>query len=152
MTLDLIHEFDFAEFWFGPMASLAGYKSHVSALEIDTDDLCRADSRHENAVVGKIELNYFDRVARRNFEILFTEGQISGDLMTGNLIWAKKSGAETHESHKISRDDLHDRQTRQIFGAIQGKESSAWNPKQVRDLMLKVLAIPFVKSDRGEVK
>ena len=144
VALDLIHEFDFAEYWFGPTKAMQGYRARASDLEIDSDDVCQAVTQHgqgnrEDQVVGSVFLNYFRPKPRRDFKITFESGEVLfGDLMTGSL-----KSRNLHETHTIDRNALHDRQAEAIFTTIEKKIPSAWNLKQALHLNQLILKLPF---------
>lgn len=135
VSLDLIHEFDYAEYLFGKIKTLEGFKAKVSHLEIDSDDICLATSVHESGIVGQVHLNYFRQTPRRDFEIVSERGWIQGDLNSGVLLTS--SGDE--EVIDSTRDSIHDKQAEYVFKVVENNLASNWNIADVVDLNLKVI-------------
>ena len=131
--LDLIHEFDFAQLWFGRFKSLSGYCGRVSDLELDSNDLCLATSLHDAGARGQISLNYFERKPRRTFEITLSKGTITGDLIASRLSWTDLS-KESTKDFPCERDDLYRSQARQVFEVLEKGSPSPWNLKDAAEL------------------
>ena len=145
VTLDLIHEFDFAESWFGPPQIIQGFRGQLSSLEIDSDDTCVASLWHSTGILGQITLTYARVRARRDFEIVFDTGVLRGDLLSGSLQWmTQQGGSEWTETHSIDRDALHDLQTRHVFEILEKGERSPWDIRAVAKLNTQVLGIQRV--------
>lgn len=148
--VDLIHEFDYAELWFGAVAQIDGVRGQVSGLEIDSDDVCLATLRHQAGVVGQISLNYYRADARRDFEICFANGYLAGDLLSGKLVWVR-SGAQslrTEEVFVANRDFLHDRQTEEVFTALESGVPVDREASEVAALIEKVVGIAEIRRTR----
>lgn len=152
VTLDLIHEFDYSEMWFGPIRNLSGFKSRVSALEIDSDDLCLVSAVHENNIQGQIMLDYFRPVPRRDFEVNLSQGVLIGDLLTGVLRIQKRTEngqiVQNEETHRIDRDALHDRQTELVFHHVESKTEGPWQIDSVARLVSQVSDLKFLGIQR----
>ena len=73
VILDLIHEFDFNEWFFGKIKSINGIYGKISSLEIDSEDFCDVTLTFENNLVGTIHLNYFGLNAQRSIRILTSQ-------------------------------------------------------------------------------
>ncbi len=126
VSIDLIHEFDYAEYLFGSVKKVVGYKSRVSSLEIDSDDLCESLLLHLNGTIGHIHLDYFRRETRRTFEICFEDGLISGNLVTGELT-IKTFGetiSEKAETWGVAREKLFDLQLRRVIDFFHSQSES----------------------------
>jgi predicted dehydrogenase len=147
VTMDLIHEFDYAELWFGAVERIQGLKTRTSDLEIQSDDLCLATVFHQSRIQGQIHLDYFRPVPRRDFEIVCAHGMLRGDLIQGRLEITRRSpdGKTSVESRElpISRDELHDRQSELIFSTLELGKPSPRDIADVARLTERVLDIPF---------
>lgn len=148
VSLDLIHEFDYAEFIFGKLNVVGGFKTRQGALEIDSDDYCIALTVHEAGVRGSIELDYLRTSAKREFEIQFTDGLVVGNLITGELVMQSGFGKDTKEMREnlpILREKLDDIQSESVFSAFEGAPNSLWKVEEIVELNRKVVEIPFVQ-------
>lgn len=134
--LDLIHEFDMATYWFGPIEDLGGGTAKVSTLEIDSMDYCSASAKHSNGVNGRILLDYFTETPVRMAEVLGERGGIRANLLTGEL-----HVNEDVEHHSIDRDGLHDLQTMAIFECLETGRPSPWKLDEVLKLNKQVITL-----------
>ncbi len=133
--LDLIHEFDLSQFFFGTPSSVGGKLAHLSQLEIDSADYCVALLEHSGGVRGTIHLDYFRKTPVRRFEILGQAGVIEGDLIRGTLTTTGKAS-----DFSVSRDELHDRQTRAFLEDVAHKRQT-WKLAEAIQLNRQVVAL-----------
>lgn len=84
---DLSHELDIACFLAGSWQKLASASGKVSALEINSEDVCSILSVHKRCPHVCIHLNYLDRKKGRFFTINYQHGTLHGDLANNTLTW-----------------------------------------------------------------
>ncbi len=84
VLFDLIHEFDYAEWFFGPVTLMQGKVGKFSNLEIKSDDYCLMNLQHANGQ-GTVELSYAEKTPVRGFELRWERGLVRGDLLLGTL-------------------------------------------------------------------
>ncbi len=82
---DLSHELDYLGWLCGDWTALTALGGHVSALEIDSDDLFVLLMQSERCPVVTIQVSYLDRVARRRIVINTQEHTIEADVLNGTL-------------------------------------------------------------------
>jgi predicted dehydrogenase len=82
---DLSHELDYLGWLCGDWTVLTALGGHVSALEIDSDDLFVLLMQSERCPVVTIQVSYLDRVARRWIVINTQEHTIEADVLNGTL-------------------------------------------------------------------
>lgn len=82
---DLSHELDYLGWLCGDWTALTALGGHVSALEIDSDDLFVLLMQSERCPVVTIQVSYLDRVARRRIVINTQERTIEADVLNGTL-------------------------------------------------------------------
>jgi predicted dehydrogenase len=146
VALDLIHEFDYASYWFGGISSIQGFRAKLSPLEIDSDDTCCAVLKHASGSLGTIRLSYYRQSPVRTFEIQFESGFVQGDLLTGELRLPDGS----IENHSIVRDALHDRQAEVVFESLEKGSAGprpSWTIDECCTLNRMVVEIPFFHFD-----
>lgn len=141
VTLDLIHEFDYAEWCFGPIDSISGKRGKISHLEIQSDDYCDALISHENNLSGIISINYFQRKATRSCKVTFERASIGICLISGDVFICEEGKKEVVEKFPISRDSQFDFQSQAMFDTIEKSAPSAWDVVSARRLIEKVLLI-----------
>lgn len=144
VSIDLIHEYDYAEYLFGPVAKMQGYKSHISTLEIDTDDICESLQWHETGIVGHIHLDYFRREVKRTFEVCCEKGTLSGNLVTGEMTVKRLGESEICNAYEVSREELFDRQLSKVMHFFRDESVGMRDISSSCDLLSKVIDLEFV--------
>jgi predicted dehydrogenase len=142
VALDLIHDFDYPDYWFDASERLEGRKAKLSDLEIDCEDFCSASVLHRSGVLGQTTVTYFRREPKRSFEVLCSGGVLEGDLLTGRLRIVARTGARDEE-HRATRDELHDHQARRVFEALESGAGSPWRVRDVASLTEKLIALGY---------
>lgn len=85
VILDLIHELDYAFWFFGKARKVVSFTGKRSSLEIDTEDLTETLIEFENATLCEVHLDYIQRCPSRVFKLIGTEGTICADLITNKI-------------------------------------------------------------------
>lgn len=78
---DLSHELDYLLWLFGPWSGLSAMGGHKSNLQIDSDDIFVLLLQMKRCSIATIELNYLDRVARREILINTQKCTLNLDLI-----------------------------------------------------------------------
>ncbi|MEO0534975.1 MAG: Gfo/Idh/MocA family oxidoreductase [Cyanobacteria bacterium P01_A01_bin.123] len=99
---DLSHELDYALWLFGAWKRLTAAGGHLSALEIDSDDVFSLILETPSYPLVSIHLDYLSRLPRREIVILTNQQTISVDLIRGTLMID-----ETLETFEIPRDQTY---------------------------------------------
>jgi predicted dehydrogenase len=81
--LDLSHEIDYLRWLLGDVAEVSAAVTHVSNLDLDTDDLSELILRFETGVIGNVHVDLVQRQYRRHCSIVGTEGTALWDYSTG---------------------------------------------------------------------
>ncbi len=89
--LDCIHEIDLAHWFLGPVLDVCCMADHLSALEIDTEDVAALICRHRSGTISEIHLDYVQREYDRGCQIV-------GDL--GSIGWDFKAGVINFQDYK----------------------------------------------------
>lgn len=88
VSIDLIHEWDYLEFLFGPPERVIQMKGTCSDLEIDSDDIALYIGRYPDKLVS-LHLDYFGRSSRREVEVYLPEDVVVGDLIRHEIRWLR---------------------------------------------------------------
>lgn len=100
---DLSHELDFLLWLFGPWKFLTALGGHKSSLEIDTDDLFMLLWETESGVQVQLQLNYLDKIRRREV-LVITEGpSLRADLVRSTLDMNDKTESFEPDIQEIYR-------------------------------------------------
>jgi predicted dehydrogenase len=87
VMLDLIHEFDYVNWIFGPIKSIFGKNNHISDLEIDTEDVSMNIIETNSGILGTISLDYLQKELSRSCKIIGNKGTIIWDYKECRVLW-----------------------------------------------------------------
>ena len=118
MLRDLSHELDLALWMLGPKKSLNAIGGQLSDLTIDSDDCWSIIAQHEDCSQVTINLNYFDRPARRIIHINTREESITADLINNTLTINNENSLI-----KASRNSSYISMWNAVFKQLMGKGS-----------------------------
>ena len=99
---DLSHELDYAMWLLGSWRAVAALGGHLSHLEIDSDDIFSLMLVTERCPIVNIQVNYLDRITRREILINTDKHTIKADLVRGTLEVDGES-----EGSQVKRDDTY---------------------------------------------
>lgn len=85
VILDLIHELDYAYWFFGEASKIFSFSGKRSNLEIETEDTAEILIEFQNGTLCEVHLDYIQRCPGRNFKLIGTTGTIYADLITNEL-------------------------------------------------------------------
>jgi len=81
----LTHPFDYLRYLIGEVESLWSFNGHISALELDVEDVAEIGLKFANGAIGGVHLNYVQRPPRNTLEIVGTNGTLSWNHADGIL-------------------------------------------------------------------
>lgn len=84
VTKDLIHEWDYAVYLFGPPDRVMNLKGHISNLEIDSDDISIYIAEYPNMFL-EMHLDYIGHKTERIIQIFTNEKRIDVDLLSDTI-------------------------------------------------------------------
>lgn len=85
VILDLIHELDYAFWFFGEARKVLSLSGKRSDLEIETEDLAETLVEFDNGTLGEVHLDYIQRCPSRAFKLIGTKGTICANLITNKI-------------------------------------------------------------------
>lgn len=85
--MDCIHEIDLARWYLGEVLSVFCCAGHLSALEIETEDVASMICRHNSGAISEIHLDYVQRTYDRGCQIVGESGTIFWDFNGGAVRW-----------------------------------------------------------------
>jgi len=91
VMVTLTHPLDYLRFLLGEVKSLWSFNGHISALEMDVEDVAEIGLRFTTGAVGSVHLNYFQRPPIHRLEIVGTDGTLRWDNADGILHFHKMS-------------------------------------------------------------
>src|SRR5512141_1835986 len=81
----LTHPLDYLRYIISEVDSLWSFNGHISALEMDVEDVAEIGLRFSNGAIGGVHLNYFQRPPVHRLEIVGTHGTLRWDNADGIL-------------------------------------------------------------------
>jgi len=111
VVFDLSHELDYLLHLFGSWRRVAALGGHFSDLEIDSVDTAQLLLECDRCPAVSVELNYLDRMVRRDITINGDFGTIRANLVAGTVI---HNGETT--THQVPRDSLYIAQHAEMTG------------------------------------
>lgn len=87
VMLDLIHEFDYTNWLFGPIKSVFGKNKQISNLEIETEDISINIIETQQGVLGTISLDYLQKELSRTCKIIGDQGTIIWNYKESKVLW-----------------------------------------------------------------
>ena len=79
MILTLTHALDYIHWLLGDVASVWAFQDQLSSLALEVEDSAEIGLKFANGVLGSVHLNYTQRPARHQLEIVCDQGTISWD-------------------------------------------------------------------------
>lgn len=114
VSIDLIHEWDYIQYFVGFPEKVFSLISKVSNLEIDSDDVAVYIAKYSDKIV-ELHLDYFGRKDIRQVELFTKDETIIGDLINNTI-----SFSGTGEVIKLpeERDDYQSRELKSFLDMI----------------------------------
>jgi predicted dehydrogenase len=81
----LTHPLDYLRYLIGEVDSLWSFNGHISALELDVEDVAEIGLKFSNGAIGGVHLNFFQRPPVHRLEIVGTQGTLRWDNVDGIL-------------------------------------------------------------------
>jgi len=107
VMLDLIHEFDYIEWLFGPIKEILGKYSKKSDLEIETEDISINLIETASGILGTLHLDYLQKELSRSCKIIGDKGTIIWDYKNAFVAWnsIKDGSWEKYDYSHFKRND-----------------------------------------------
>ena len=132
----LTHPLDYLRYLIGEVESLWSFNGHISALELDVEDVAEIGLKFANGAIGGVHLNYFQRPPVHRLEIVGTNGTLRWDNTDGILhlqqmpmpfgSFSEDPPAPVIQTFSppvgFDRNQLFVAQTRHFIETIQGKK------------------------------
>jgi predicted dehydrogenase len=85
IILDAIHELDYAMWLLGEVSEVACFAEHISALEIDTEDVASLLLRFASGALAEVHLDYVQRAYSRTCKLVGERGTARWDYNAPHL-------------------------------------------------------------------
>ncbi len=118
VSLDLIHEWDYAIDLFGIPDKVYHMSAHMSKLEIDSDDVSVYMAKYKNMFL-EIHLDYIGHKTERQIQLFTDNKRIDADLIK-NMIY-EYEGNKLIGTYDFGRDDFYINEMEYFIDCINGK-------------------------------
>ena len=153
VVLDDIHELDYLSALFGRVTDVFAYVDRLSDLEIDTEDFAAITLKHESGVITQLQLDFLQRVYRRQLEITGSEATLTLDHNTGEIrvygsgdhqftVFPQKMGVEVNQ--------MYLNEMAHFIACLDGTETPIADLSVGRDVLRVAMAV-FESSETGKV-
>jgi predicted dehydrogenase len=120
VRIDLIHEWDYLQYFFGMPLDISEYHGTYSHLDITSDDTAVYIARYKDKLVS-LHLDYYGRVNRREIELYLDDDVVLGDLINKNIRFLK-SGEIINLPQ--DRDALQKSEIDHFFNIVSGQSKN----------------------------
>ncbi len=123
VILDLIHELDYAYWFFGEVDNIFCFSGKKSNLEIETEDIAEILIEFRNGTLCEVHLDYLQRYPRRSISVIGTEGIIQADLITNwvRMFEASKGDWETFNTGgEFERNKMYQNEVKHFTNYLSG--------------------------------
>jgi predicted dehydrogenase len=121
----LCHPFDYLRWLFGELGSVSATVSNSGLLGIEVEDTAEVGLQFSSSVVGSVHLNYLQRPARHDLEIVASQGTIRWDNATGGVEVYRADSSQAWQSYSVpegfERNHLFMSQMSHFIELLQGK-------------------------------
>lgn len=121
VLLELSHEIDYANWFFGPFVDLQACLQHSDTLEIDTEDGADLLLHNRNGLPVSLHLDFYRRVPIRECRVQTTKGELAWNCLTQLVRWTDDTGQVTEKNFQQERDDLFRRQLEHFFDCLENQ-------------------------------
>lgn len=142
VALTLIHEIDYAGFWFGKAKTVFALLDRVSNLGIETEDVAEFLVKYKNGTLTHIHLDYLARAPFRTANIIGEKGTITWNYFTKEikLYTSAKSAWDTFPEPQFDRNDMFMLEMKAFLDAVDGRTQSPIDLGEALESLKVVLA------------
>ncbi len=121
VTKDLIHEWDYALYLFGNPQKVFHIQKHLSALEIDSDDISVYIAEYSDMVL-EIHLDYIGHKTERIIQLFTDKKRIDIDLITNEIYEYVHN--ELVKKQQFEEEDFYKKEMEYFFDCVEKRESN----------------------------
>jgi predicted dehydrogenase len=156
VVLTQSHEIDYLRHLFGMPSRIFAVGGHVSALEIDVEDialLAMACGTRERQLPVTLQMNFLQRPAVRGCEVIGEDGKLIVDLLAPSVRQINHNGSEVLRKDwaRFRRNDMFVEQLKHFFACCAGTEMPRSSLESgATTLKIALAALRSIKGGRAE--
>jgi len=143
--IELIHDFDYAFWFFGLPEKVTGYVNKISNLEISTSDICSAILQYSNGLIVELHLDYLSHSYQRGCRIIAENGTLEWDMSEGNIYFTSEKSAKKEKvfglTEKFDFNDTYIDELENFIQIIKNKSKTKVRLNYIVDVMRVIDAI-----------
>lgn len=120
VSIDLIHEWDYLCYLFGPPNRVFNVKGKFSNLEIDSDDISLYIAQYPN-MAAEVHLDYFGRQTIREIQLFMADDTVVGDLAQNEVRFLKSGEVLLFREQ---RNDFQRKEIAHFFDILEGRAAN----------------------------
>ncbi len=143
VILTLIHELDYAYWFFGMPEKVFAFAGKLSQLEIDVEYTTEILLKYPNGMIAEIHLDFIQRAPSRSCQIIGEEGTITWDYQKNQveLFSAKNGKWQIFPGEKdFQRNQMFTEEMKHFLTAMEGKERPLVTLEDGREVLKIALA------------
>jgi predicted dehydrogenase len=121
VLLDLSHEIDYINFFYGKPKTLSGLRKNLGYLNIAEEEIASAVMEYEEKGIGCLTVDYLSRQTSRKLTIACENGEIHYDFVN-KIIDVFSEGRESSVVIERGADTMYEREDMEFLKIIDGKE------------------------------
>jgi predicted dehydrogenase len=119
VLLELSHEIDYANWFFGPFKSVSSMLSSSKTLDIDVEDMVDIIfETHDNKPVN-IHLDFCSQISSRFCSVKTDKGELKWDLLKQSITWTGDDSPIKIWNFQEDRDEMYRNQLSHFFDCIE---------------------------------
>ncbi len=150
ILLDAIHELDYVGWFFGQAAEVFCAAEHASGLAGNTEDLAELLIRFESGVLAQLHLDYVQRRARRNLQVIGDGATLHWDYPGHSVSIEVPSGDSTKEEFGEREGDPNRMYVEEIAHFARCVERRAAPPVDGREALRSLRLVEAAKESANE--
>lgn len=133
-SLTLSHDIDLANWIAGTPVSLYHTVFNTrSLLEVNVESGADINLKYENGITGHVHLNFFQKVAKREYQFEYDDASVTIDFFKAELTVRTVDHTETISVKDFDRNDLFIEQTKAFYALIGSADQTAHALNQVEE-------------------
>ena len=120
VLLELSHELDYANWFFGPFDKLQAALQNSGTLDIYVEDGAELLLQTETGLTVSIHLDFYSKTPTRHCLVRTTTGELVWDALKQAVRWTDASGQCTEKFFPQERNELFRRQLLHFFECVKG--------------------------------
>jgi len=153
--IELVHEIDYALWFFGYPKKIFGYVNRISNLEISTEDICSALLQYKDGSIIELHLDYLSHKYLRGCRIIAEKGTLEWNMDNGNVYYFQRESKNTKQIFSINSNynfnETYLHELRNFIGIINGENKKKISIDHAIEVMKVVEAIKISSDEEKSI-